>query len=241
MEAQVPYVSGCGIVATLLAHEVGLNDGMGEGFVSHVLRYSAVRERRIDPNGRTKMPRINWNALFLCIVILGGFVAGICQPTRTSAADNYPSRPIKIIVPAAAGGITDVETRRIAVQLSTALGQSVVVDNRPGANHTIGMAVVAKASPDGYTLGIGSTSSLAAGPALMTNVPYDPIKDFQPITQISRVASVLLVNSTLNIRTISELVAYAKANPGKLTYGSNGPGGTSHVLGELFCKPSQLC
>ncbi len=186
------------------------------------------------------MPRINWNTLCLCLLIVGGFVAGDCLPTKAGAADNYPERPIKIIVPAAAGGITDVETRRVAVRLSSALGQPVVVDNRPGANNTIGMAMVAKAPPDGYTLGVGSTSSLAAGPALMANVPYDPIRDFQPITQTARVASVLLVNSTLNIRTISEFVAYAKANSGKLTYGSNGPGGASHVLGELFCKSTGI-
>lgn len=98
------------------------------------------------------------------------------------------------------------------------------------------MAALAKAPPDGYTLGFGSTSALAAAPAIMANVPYDPIKDFQPITQTARVASVLLVNTSLNVRTISELVAYAKANPGKLSYGSNGPGGASHVFAEIFCK-----
>jgi len=110
----------------------------------------------------------------------------------------------------------------------------VVVDNRPGANNTIGMALLAKAPPDGYTIGFGSTSPLSSAPAMMQQVPYDPIKDFEPITQYARSPMVLVVNSALGVRSVAQLITLAKQKPGQLNYASNGPASSLHVMGELF-------
>lgn len=149
-------------------------------------------------------------------------------------AQTYPARPLRLIVPSSPGGIVDVEARRLAARLADALRQAVVVDNRPGANNTIGMDLLAKAAPDGYTLGYGSSSSLAAAPALMPNLPYDPQRDFVPIIQTLRAATVLVVPAALNIRTVAEL--RLRARSGELSYGSNGPGGMAHVMAELLCR-----
>jgi tripartite-type tricarboxylate transporter receptor subunit TctC len=146
----------------------------------------------------------------------------------------YPSRVIKIIVPASAGGIVDVEVRRLSLKLAQALGQPVVIDNRPGASNTIGTAVGANAPPDGYTLTWGSTSALSVAPALMPDLPYDPVKAFEPIVQYARVPAVLVVNPSLGVRDVKALIALAKSRPGRLNYASNGPAGSLHVMGELL-------
>lgn len=156
--------------------------------------------------------------------------------TAGAHAQGYPNRPLRLIVPSSPGGIVDVEARRLAARLAEVLGQPVVTDNRPGANNTIGMDLLAKAAADGYTLGYGSTSSLAAAPALMPGLPYDPTRDFEPIIQTLRVATVLVVPAVLNVRTLDELSALVRPNPGTYAYGSNGPGGMGHVMGEQLCR-----
>ncbi len=155
-------------------------------------------------------------------------------PVCVARAQAYPSRMIKIIVPASAGGIVDVEVRRLSVHLTQALGQPVIIDNRPGASNTIGTAAGAKAAPDGYTLTWGSTSALSAAPALMPNLPFDPLTDFAPIVQYARVPAVLVVNPSLGVRDVKGLIALARSRPGRLNYASNGPAGSLHVMGELL-------
>lgn len=164
--------------------------------------------------------------------ILAGTV--VLSGTGTSNAQAYPARVIKIIVPASPGGIVDVEVRRLAVHLAKALGQPVIIDNRPGASNTIGTAMGAKAAPDGYTLTWGSTSALSSAPALMSNLPFDPQKDFEPVIQYARVPAVLVVSPSLGVRDLPALVALAKRRPGQLNYASNGPAASLHIMGELL-------
>jgi tripartite-type tricarboxylate transporter receptor subunit TctC len=147
------------------------------------------------------------------------------------------ARPIRIVVPFAPGGPIDVTARLLAEAVRDSLG-TVVIENRPGAGGNIGVAAVAKAAPDGLTLGIATTASHAINPWLYTKLPYDPDKDFVGITQMLRVPNVLVVNADvaqrLNLRSLADLVAYAKANPAKLSYGSGGNGSAGHLAGELF-------
>jgi tripartite-type tricarboxylate transporter receptor subunit TctC len=133
---------------------------------------------------------------------------------------QYPNRPIRIVVPFLAGSATDVVTRIIGQSVSAAMGQPVVVDNRAGADGTIAGAEVAKSAPDGYTLMMATNSPMAAGPAMRKSPPYDPVADFTPISDIGRYTFFLFVNAALPFNTFNDLIAYAKANPGKLNYGS---------------------
>jgi len=151
-----------------------------------------------------------------------------------SRAQDYPSRVVKIIVPTSPGGIVDVEVRRLAVHLARALGQPIIIDNRPGASNTIGTAVGAKAAPDGHTLTWGSTTALSTAPVLVPNLPYDPVKDFAPVIEYARVPALLVINSSLGVRDLQGLVALAKNRPGQLNYASNGPAGSLHIMGELL-------
>lgn len=137
------------------------------------------------------------------------------------------------MIPWPAGDPPDVVGRAVAERLPDLLGQPVVIENQPGANGEIGTAAVARAAPDGYTLLLSTGSSIAMGPALH-RVPYDPVRDFVPITQLISGALVLLARPDLPIRNVAELIAYAKAHPGKLTYGSGGTGGTTHLSGVLL-------
>ncbi|MDP3167226.1 MAG: tripartite tricarboxylate transporter substrate binding protein [Hydrogenophaga sp.] len=143
----------------------------------------------------------------------------------------------RIIVPFAAGGPIDVTARILAEAVRGSLG-TVIVDNRPGAGGNIGVSAVAKAAPDGLTLGIATTASHGINPWLFSKLPYDPAKDFAPITQMLRVPNVLVINAEaatrLNINTLADLITYGKANPGKLNYGSGGNGSAGHLAGELF-------
>ena len=152
---------------------------------------------------------------------VGGF------PCASTAAEAYPSRPITIIVPFGAGSGTDIVTRIIAQPLGIALNQNIVVDNRQGANGAIAATYVAKAPPDGYTLLMSTNSPHSANPFLLKNIAYDPVKDFAPITRIGSFTLMFVINPTVPVKTIRELIAYAKANPGTLTYGS---GNTSGIL-----------
>ena len=148
-------------------------------------------------------------------------------------AQAYPQRAIKMLVPFPPAGATDIVGRIVAQKLQERLGQSVVVENRPGAGGAIGSDLVAKAAPDGYTILMATSSTHSIGPALQ-KLPYDPIKDFTAITHVADVPNVLVVSPKLPVNTVKELVTYAKANPGKLNYASSGIGTIIHLNAELF-------
>ena len=152
----------------------------------------------------------------------------------SSKGQAYPARPVRFICPYVAGGAGDIFTRTIAQKLTAALGQTVVVDNRPGANGGIGTNLVAKAPPDGQTLLMGNSGPLTINPVLYTKVPYDPIKDFAPITQGTSYMYVLVVPAALPVTGLTEFTALLRAKPGQMTYGSTGVGGGNHLAGELF-------
>ena len=150
------------------------------------------------------------------------------------AASTYPSRPIRLVVPFPAGGTTDIMARAVAQKLSETWGQQVIVDNRPGAGGNIGSDLVAKAPPDGYTLLMGTVGTHAINPSLYARMPYDHVKDFAPVILVAGVPNVLVVNPSLPVHSVQELIAYAKANPGKLNFASSGNGTSIHLSGELF-------
>jgi tripartite-type tricarboxylate transporter receptor subunit TctC len=149
-------------------------------------------------------------------------------------ADDFPNRPITLIVPFPPGGSTTIVGRIVADKMSEVLGQSIVVDNRGGAGGTIGSRAVAKSAGDGYTILLGYTGTLAIGPSLYGNVGYDPRTDFEPIGRIGTAPNTLVVHPSFPVHSVPELIAYAKANPGKVNYGSAGIGTVSHVCGEYF-------
>src|SRR5262249_42760034 len=165
----------------------------------------------------------------IAIALIGGAFANAIATGQHAAlaADAYPSRPITIIVPFGAGSGTDIVTRIIAQSLGIALNQNIVVDNRQGANGGIAAAYVAKAPPDGYTLLMSTNSPHSTNPFLLKNIAYDPVKDFAPVTRIGSFTLMLAANPVMPAKAIPELIAYAKANPGKLTYAS---GNTSGIL-----------
>ncbi len=154
--------------------------------------------------------------------------------TASAAPQDYPTKPIRFICPYAPGGAGDIFTRTIAQKLSEAFGQTVVVDNRAGANGGIGTDIVAKAAPDGYTLLMGNSGPMTVNPVLYKKVPYDPVRDFAPITQGTSYMYVLVVPPASPVRTLNDFTGMLKAKPGQLTYGSTGIGGGNHLAGELF-------
>ena len=157
------------------------------------------------------------------------------NPTGSAAADPWPSRPIRLIVPYAAGGSADIRARQIASRLTQVLGQNVLVDNKPGAGGVLGTDLVAKAPADGYTLGVGNLAPLSVNPSLMKSVPYDPIKDLAPIILIESSPLTLTVGPALaGVGNLKELIALAKSQPGRLSFASSGVGGAHHLSGELF-------
>ena len=170
------------------------------------------------------MPR-NWTwALAAALFLL----------TSATYAQNYPTRPVRFIVPFAPGGNTDVQGRLIAQKLSESLGQQFVIDNRGGAGGTLGVDIAAKAPPDGYTIVLASFGNVLVGPALYKHLPYDPMKDFAPVVLVSTPPGLLVVNPQVPAKNVKELIAYARANPGKLNYGSAGNGVWNHLFAELF-------
>jgi tripartite-type tricarboxylate transporter receptor subunit TctC len=150
-----------------------------------------------------------------------------------AAAAEFPSRPIRFIVPSAAGGTPDINARLLAAELSKQMGQQVIVDNRPGAANVIGTEMVVKAPPDGYTIGY-ATVSLAINRSFLLKLPYDPVKDLQVITQLGYQPNLLAVTPALPVKSVKELIDYAKSNPAKLSFGSAGNGSTLHLSMELF-------
>ena len=155
-------------------------------------------------------------------------------------AQTYPSRTITFVVPFPPGGSTSLVGRVIADKMSQLLGQSIIVDNRGGAGGTVGAKSVAKSEPDGYTLMVGYTGTLAIAPSLYRNVGYDPRKDFVPIGMIGSAPSSLVVHPSFPAKTVAELVAYAKANPGKVNFGSAGIGTVGHITGEYFARATGI-
>lgn len=164
--------------------------------------------------------------------ILAGTTAVLCG-IPAAMAQTFPERPIRLVVPYAPGGTSDILGRLIAQPLRNLLGQSIVVDNRPGAASNVGSEIVAKSAPDGYTLLLG-TPALSSNPTLYGKVNYDPIKSFAPITLLAEVPIALVVHPALPVKSVRDLVALAKAEPGKLNFGSSGNGGIGHLVGELF-------
>lgn len=153
--------------------------------------------------------------------------------TLAQAADNYPSKPVRIVVPFAPGGATDIMSRLVAERLTAKIGQPVIVENKPGGGTMIASDYVARAEPDGYTL-LMAASSLGIAPSIYAKVNYDPIKDFAPVSQVASVVHVLEVHPSVPAKTVGELIAYLKANPGKVSYGSVGAGSSTHLEAELF-------
>jgi tripartite-type tricarboxylate transporter receptor subunit TctC len=165
--------------------------------------------------------------------LLAGVALGITAPTL-GRAETYPSRPIKIIVPFAAGGPADVMARVAGQRMSATLGQSLIVENRGGAGGTIGARFVAQAEPDGYTLMLANTSTLVIGPAVHRDVGYDPLKNFALIAAFGTTSNILVVNPDFPAQSVKELIALAKQQPGKLSYSSPGIGTPPHLIGEMF-------
>lgn len=151
-----------------------------------------------------------------------------------ASAQNYPTKPITIVVPFAAGGTTDILARLVGQHLSTELGQPVVVENKAGAGGNIGAAYAAKAPADGHTLFMGTVGTHAINAALYKKLPYDPVKDFAPLSRVAMVPNLLVAHPSQPFKTVQEMIAYAKANPGKINFGSPGNGSSPHLSGELF-------
>src|SRR5712672_379462 len=166
------------------------------------------------------------------ILLLACLAAVMSAPV--ASAQDYPNRQITIIAPWPAGGAVDALCRAVAPHLSERLGKSVVVENRPGAGSVIGTAAGAKAAPDGYTIVMAGSGSLAISATMYKKLPYDPVKDFIPITLGGRIPFVLVVTPSLPVHSVTELVAYAKDNPGRLSFASGGPGSPHHLLAEML-------
>jgi tripartite-type tricarboxylate transporter receptor subunit TctC len=176
----------------------------------------------------------NARAGLACAVVMAVAMPGLC------AAQDYPTRPITLVVPYAAGGGNDAMARIVAERMGRALGQQIVIENRGGAGGSIATRQVAKAEPDGYTLGLGGTGTLAIDPTLYRHVGYDPRKDFAPIGLIATSALVVLVHPSVPARSIGELIAVAKAEPGKLNYASAGSGSGIHLATALFAATAGI-
>jgi tripartite-type tricarboxylate transporter receptor subunit TctC len=169
-----------------------------------------------------------------------GVLAAALRASAVGAAGDYPSKPIKLVVPVGAGSASDVRARQIGDRLAKALGQPVVIDNRPGAGMTIGAAYVARSPADGYTLLYGTVADQALAPGLYPNLSYDPGKAFVPLAQNSLIPPILVVNPALGVGSMSELVALAKAKPGQLTFGSWGSGTLTHLLGLQLAREAGI-
>jgi tripartite-type tricarboxylate transporter receptor subunit TctC len=166
------------------------------------------------------------------LVVIAAVSAGLVPPV--ACAQWVPKAPIRIVVPFAPGGPTDITARHLARKLTDMLGQPVIVDNRGGANGMIGAEIVAKSKPDGYTLLMPTSSTMAINPAVYEKMPYDPVKDFAPITPVVAAPVLLFVTPSLPARSVRELIAIARARPGELVFASSGAGSNTHIALELF-------
>jgi tripartite-type tricarboxylate transporter receptor subunit TctC len=159
---------------------------------------------------------------------------GVALPSVQTMAGSYPDRSVHLVVPFPPGGPADIVARTLGDALSVSFGQPVVVINKSGASGTVGAAFVAKSDPDGYTLLMGTSNELTMSPGLYNQLPYDPARDFEPITTVILFPNVLVVNKDLPIRTAQDLVALTRSNPGKISYGTSGTGSTNHLTAELY-------
>jgi tripartite-type tricarboxylate transporter receptor subunit TctC len=155
-------------------------------------------------------------------------------PIAAATAQSFPAKPVKLVVPFPPGGSLDNVGRLLAQKIGDSWGQPVVVENRPGAGGNVGMDLVAKSPADGYTVGMGALSTHAVNPSLYAKMPYDAVKDFAPISLVAITPNVLTVNASLPVDSLKDLIAYAKANPGKVNFGSGSNGSAGHLAGELF-------
>lgn len=169
--------------------------------------------------------------LSMLATVLAGLIAA---PAAAQRAAQYPTKSVMLVVPFVPGGPTDVLGRIVAQKLSERLGKPIVVMNRPGAGGNTGSATVATATPDGYTLVLGTVSTHGINPSLYRNMPYDHKKDFAPVSQVSIVPNILVVNPSVPVRTVPELISYLKQNPGKVFYATPGAGTSIHLASELF-------
>ncbi|OAD13952.1 LacI family transcriptional regulator [Achromobacter insolitus] len=160
--------------------------------------------------------------------------AGMAASSAAGAAEAYPSKPIRFVVPAAAGGPTEIVTRLLAERMTQSMGVSVIVEAKPGAGGNIGADAVAKSAPDGYTILMGTIGTNAINQTLYKSMPFQPLKDFTAVTQVVSYPLVVVVNPKLPIYSVADLIAYARANPGKLNRASGGSGTSMHMSGELF-------
>ncbi len=179
------------------------------------------------------MDSIRWRAAYAA-VSFAAFASAAALPVRAADTDAFPSKSVRLIVPFTPGGSTDILARAIGQKLAEIWHQPVLIDNRPGAGGSIGMELAAKAAPDGYTMVMGHIGTLAANPALYRSLPYDPVKDFAPVTLVAMVPNVLVVGPAVPSRTVAEFVSLAKSKPGKLDYGSGGNGSAAHLAMEYF-------
>jgi tripartite-type tricarboxylate transporter receptor subunit TctC len=175
---------------------------------------------------------------WLCLAV--SLAVAVVASAQPASAQAWPSRTVRIVVPYAAGGGVSLLAQTVGAKMQELMKQPVIVDNRPGAGGTVGTRAVAKSDPDGYTLLLGYTGTLAIGPSLYKNVGYDPRKDFAPIGMIGNAPNSLVVNPSFPATTLAELVAYAKANPGKVNFGSAGAGTASHITGEYFARAAGI-
>jgi tripartite-type tricarboxylate transporter receptor subunit TctC len=170
-----------------------------------------------------------WSLKRCVLVVLGLFVV-----LPMAMADDYPTKPITVIVPYASGGSTEILARMIGQKLEERIGKAVVIENKPGAGTVIGSNLVAKSAPDGYTLLMATPTPMAINVTLHKQLPYDPATDLVPLVMVAGAPFVLVVNNDLPVHSVKELIAYAKANPGKLSFGSGGPGAPHHLYAELL-------
>ena len=171
--------------------------------------------------------------------LLAALAFAIQVPTGAFAADTYPHKPVRMIIPFGAGGSTDVLVRIVATRLSGVLGQQVVIDNRTGAGSLIGTEIAAKSNPDGYTL-LATGTPFVIVPNLYKKVPFHPLKDFAPIMQMASQPYGLVVHPSLGVKSVKELIVLAKKNPGKLDYASSGQGGAMHLFQALFVNMAEI-
>jgi tripartite-type tricarboxylate transporter receptor subunit TctC len=167
-----------------------------------------------------------------CLALALGLV--IAMAARATRGDDYPSHSIRLIVPYAAGGGADSVARVIAKRVGETIGQAIVIENRGGAGSIIGTELVNKAEPDGYTLLMGQSGPISINPAVYKNLPYDPLKDFAPVTMTTAYPYLMVVSSALGVKTLQEFVALARSKPGELNYGTTGVGAANHLVTELF-------
>ena len=189
---------------------------------------------RFHRTGVVVFPAFSHRLARLFVPLVLGLVFLAALAPVAAIAQSFPNRPVRLVVPFPPGGPLDVTARLIAQKLTETWGQSVVVDNRPGAGGNIGADLVAKSAPDGYTVVLGALSTHAVNPHLFPKMPYDAVRDFAPITLVAITPNVLVINPSLPASSVKELIAYARAHPGRLSFGSGSNGSAGHLAGELF-------